>query len=129
MGDVWPCPSLARSLDTAGKTRVEGEDFVAFHKLTQWLCYSLLEPIESEAHWVIRRVPEQTGLPEVCPCCTPILTSQYRNGGLLVDHGLISIRGDTLPDDAYPNGRDGLPVLAPSHPAVVEWRATTVIAL
>ncbi|BEJ16131.1 hypothetical protein CspHIS471_0507360 [Cutaneotrichosporon sp. HIS471] len=111
LGDVWPCPSLARSC----ATRKEGDDLVPFHKLTQWLCYSLLEPIESSAGWHVDRGVGQTGLPE------------YRNGGLLVDHGLLTVRD--LPDSAYPNGRDAPPVLSPSDPAVVEWRAATVAAL
>jgi hypothetical protein len=111
LGDVWPCPSLARSRTT----REEGDDLVPFHKLTQWLCYSLLEPIESSAGWRVDRGAGQTGLPE------------YRNGGLLVDHGLLTVRD--LPDSAYPNGRDAPPVLSPSDPAVVEWRAATVVAL
>jgi hypothetical protein len=38
---------------------------VPFHKLTQWLCYSLLEPIESVAGWKVERGDGQTGLPEV----------------------------------------------------------------
>jgi len=90
---------------------------VPFHKLTQWLCYSLVEAIESEGGWKVDRGRGQTGLPE------------YRNGGLLVDHGVLTIRPETLPPNAYPNGKDKPPVLEPSHPAVVEWRAVTVIAL
>ncbi|KAL1411334.1 hypothetical protein Q8F55_002285 [Vanrija albida] len=117
LGDVWYCPSLARSHDAIGDQRFEGDALVPFHKLTQWLCYSLLEPIESVAGWRVDPGPGQTGLPE------------YRNGGLLVDHELLTLRPNSLPNGAYPNGRDGLPVLAPSHPAVVEWRAVTVIAL
>lgn len=62
LGDVWLCPSLARSRTT----REEGDDLVPFHKLTQWLCYSLLEPIESSAGWRVDRGAGQTGLPEVC---------------------------------------------------------------
>ena len=57
------------------------------------------------------------------------LIRQYRNGGLLVDLGLLTIRPDSLPVDAYPNGRHQPPVLEPGHPAVVEWRAVTVITL
>ena len=46
-----------------------------------------------------------------------------------MDHGLLAIRPDSLPSDAYPNGRDKPPVLQPSHPSVVEWRAMTVVSL
>ena len=61
LGDVWPCPSLARSL----REKKEGDDLVPFHKLTQWLCYSLVEAIESESGWKVERGKGQTGLPEV----------------------------------------------------------------
>lgn len=115
LGDAWPVPALDKSFE--GKKREEGDALVPFHKLTQWLCYSLVEGIESEAGWKVDRGRGQTGLPE------------YRNGGLLVDHGLLAIRPDSLPADAYPNGRDKPPVLQPSHPAVVEWRAMTVVSL
>lgn len=65
LGDVWPCTSLSRSLDQAGIDREEGDDFVPFHKLTQWLCYSLVDAIESEAGWKVDKGLGQTGLPEV----------------------------------------------------------------
>ncbi|WVQ79123.1 hypothetical protein IAT38_001218 [Cryptococcus sp. DSM 104549] len=117
LGDVWQCPSLSAALDAEGKKREEGDDYVPFHKLTQWLCYSLVESIESEAGWKVERGRGQTGLPE------------YRNGGLLVDLGALTIKPDTLGAGAYPNGADKPPVLEPSHPAVIEWRAITVISL
>ena len=50
--------------------------WVPFHKLSQWLAYSLLEPFE----WAgvqVHEVDALTGLPE------------YRNGGLLLDAGVI----------------------------------------
>lgn len=65
LGDVWPCKSLSKSLDQAGKERKEGDDFVPFHKLTQWLCYSLVDAIESETGWKVDKGLGQTGLPEV----------------------------------------------------------------
>ncbi|KAJ3519013.1 hypothetical protein NMY22_g13394 [Coprinellus aureogranulatus] len=54
-----------------------------------------------------------TGLPE------------YRNGGLLVDTGVLSLKEGALPIDP----KSGLPHAVPSHPAIVEWRAMTVIEL
>lgn len=65
LGDAWPCKSLSKSLDQAGKERKEGDDFVPFHKLTQWLCYSLVDAIESETGWKVDKGLGQTGLPEV----------------------------------------------------------------
>ncbi|EIW66550.1 hypothetical protein TREMEDRAFT_45681 [Tremella mesenterica DSM 1558] len=117
LGDVWPCPSLDHSLESSGIKREEGDSFIPFHKLTQWLCYSLVDAIENEAGWKVDRGKGQTGLPE------------YRNGGLLVDHDVIIIRSETLPPDSFPKGNDQPPLLQPSHPAVVEWRAMTVICL
>ncbi|WVQ64905.1 uncharacterized protein L199_003074 [Kwoniella botswanensis] len=117
LGDVWPCASLSKSLEETGVKREEGDDYVVFHKLTQWLCYSLVEAIESQAGWKVDRGRGQTGLPE------------YRNGGLLVDLDVLSINPSSLGPNAYPNGQDKPPVLEPSHPAVIEWRAMTVICL
>ncbi|KGB78307.1 hypothetical protein CNBG_3869 [Cryptococcus deuterogattii R265] len=117
LGDVWPCKSLSKSLDQAGKERKEGDDFVPFHKLTQWLCYSLVDAIESETGWKVDKGLGQTGLPE------------YRNGGLFIDLGAFIIKPESLGGNAYPNGKDKPPVLEPSHPAVIEWRALTVISL
>ena len=37
LGDVWPAECLAKE----GAT--DGEDLVPFHKLSQWLSYSLIE--------------------------------------------------------------------------------------
>src|SRR5262249_19863059 len=80
--------------------------FVAFHKLTQWLAYSLLEPLE-EAGLEVTGLDQLTGLPE------------DRNGGLLLDTGVIA---PVDPD-----------FLRRSHEAgdrtSVAWRALTVIGL
>ena len=61
MGDVWPHPVVG---------------LVPFHKLSQWLSYSLVEPIEGAGLKVVE-LDALTGLPE------------YRNGGLLVDAGAL----------------------------------------
>jgi hypothetical protein len=98
LGDVWPHPAAGGEGPSAGR--------VPFHKLSQWLAYSLLEPFE----WAgieVTGLDELTGLPE------------YRNGGLLIDGGVIVPR-----DPAYASG----PRL-PSDPWVIEWRALTVTLL
>ena len=62
------------------------QGWVPFHKLSQWLTYSLLEPFE----WAgvqVRGLDALTGLPE------------YRNGGLLLDTGVLRLR-----DPAWPRG-------------------------
>lgn len=85
---------------------IVASDFVPFHKLSQWLTYSLLEPLEgmgltfTETHLL-------TGL------------SEYRNGGLFVDMGvLVPLHDDTM------NG-----IFAVGSELVVEWRACTLILL
>jgi hypothetical protein len=45
-----------------------GETLVPFHKLTQWLTYSLVVPLQQTLGWVIEGMEHLTGLPE------------YRNG-------------------------------------------------
>jgi hypothetical protein len=98
VGDVWPHPRAGGSGPSAG--------LVPFHKLSQWLTYSLLEPFE----WAGVQVTELdalTGLPE------------YRNGGLLIDAGVLVPR-----DPAFAAG-----ARTPGDPWVVEWRALTVALL
>ena len=95
LGDVWPHELAGGDGPSAG--------WVPFHKLSQWLTYSLLEPFEW-AGVTVHGLDALTGLPE------------YRNGGLLLDGGVI------VPRDAAFAQR-------PRHPAeawVVEWRALTV---
>jgi hypothetical protein len=76
---------------------------VPFHKLSQWLTYSLIEPFAA-AGLDVQRIEELTALPE------------YRNGGLLMDLGAIRLRSGIdaqLPHDVQSE-------------LVVEWRALTV---
>ncbi|KAF4612634.1 hypothetical protein D9613_011798 [Agrocybe pediades] len=109
LGDVWPCPVLKASIANPQ----QGDDLVPFHKLTGWLTYSLVEVLEKNLKWKIYGMEDMTGLPE------------YRNGGLLVDFGVLTLKPDALPKDP----KSGLPHAVPSHPAIVEWRAMTVIEL
>jgi hypothetical protein len=95
LGDVWPHPQAGGHGGSAGR--------VPFHKLSQWLTYSMLEPFE----WAGVQVTELdalTALPE------------YRNGGLLLDAGVLSPC-----DAAAPSRRH-----TPGDEWVVEWRALTV---
>lgn len=94
LGDVWPHPA------------VPGDGLVPFHKLSQWLAYSLIEVFE-DAGVPVTGIADLTGLPE------------YRNGGLLLDLGVIGLRDPALAQAPLPAG----------HPAVVEWRALTVALL
>jgi Protein of unknown function (DUF1688) len=94
MGDIWHHPML------------EGPGLVPFHKLSQWLCYSLVEVLE-QASIPVCDLDQLTGLAE------------YRNGGLFIDLGALSLREPSL----------GAAPLAVDHPAIVEWRALTVALL
>jgi hypothetical protein len=98
LGDVGRHPA-ARSAD-----RTDG--LVPFHKLSQWLSYSLIEPLQAYGTDVVA-LDALTGLPE------------YRNGGLFIDAGVI------VPRDAriFAHGHDA------TGEVVVEWRALTVCLL
>ncbi|KAI0795601.1 hypothetical protein C8Q75DRAFT_803467 [Abortiporus biennis] len=111
LGDVWPCDALKRTAVN------EGDELVPFHKLTGWITYSLVEPIEKILKWSFEGIEDMTGLPE------------YRNGGLLLDSGVLSIKPGSIPSSFYPDPSSDIPRLPPSHPAIVEWRAMTVIEL
>lgn len=93
LGDCWTHPALADGL-------------LPFHKLTQWLTYSLLEPLEA-AGLSISGVDRLTGLPE------------YRNGGLLLDLGVIRPRNPAFSTTLW----------QVDSPPIVEWRALTVTGL
>src|SRR5690606_22643518 len=90
LGDVWPYPPLGEGL--AG--------LVPFHKLSQWLTYSVVDPL-LEAGLRVDGFQDLTALAE------------YRNGGLLLDMGLIRLRAPERSAESH----------APSSPLVVEWRA------
>jgi hypothetical protein len=98
LGDCWPYPLLRTSDTTDG--------LVPLHKLSQWLAYSLIEPLQW-AGYTVTDVDGLTGLAE------------YRNGGLFVDTGVLSLRDPTQATREHDVG----------SPLVVEWRALTVALL
>ncbi|KAE9005063.1 hypothetical protein PR001_g16870 [Phytophthora rubi] len=98
MGDVWELSYLPEH-EKAGK-------FVSFHKLSQWLTYSLMEPLQ-DAGFKITDLKLMTGLPE------------YRNGGLLVDFGVLVPKSPNILTDEF----------EPSSEVTIEWRALTVAIL
>jgi hypothetical protein len=98
LGDTWRHPVLEDGSDTGA--------LVPFHKLSQWLSYSLIEPLEA-ARIRVTTIDALTGL------------SEYRNGGLFLDGGVI------VPKDA-----DTLfAAHAPDSTVIIEWRALTVALL
>jgi hypothetical protein len=97
-GDTWRHPAI----ETADQTNA----LVPFHKLSQWLAYSLIEPLEWAGYTVVE-LDQLTGLPE------------YRNGGLFVDCGVISLKDSSEAAKSH----------AVNSALVVEWRALTVALL
>lgn len=98
LGDTWRHPAIKRADATNG--------LVPIHKLSQWLSYSLIEPLQWSGI-TVTDIDELTGLAE------------YRNGGLFVDAGVLRLRN---PEEAiHPNPVDSA--------LVVEWRALTVALL
>ena len=77
--------------------------WVPFHKLSQWLTYSLLEPF-GWAGLAVTDLEQLTGLPE------------YRNGGLLLDTGVLALLDPRAAAFEHDVGSE----------LVVEWRALTV---
>src|SRR5262249_1874696 len=71
LGDCWHHPAIR----TADAT----DQLTPFHKLSQWLTYSLIEPME-RAGITVTDIDGLTGLAE------------YRNGGLFVDTGVLTLR-------------------------------------
>lgn len=98
LGDTWRHPLIAQGSTTAG--------LVPFHKLSQWLTYSLIEPLQWAGIAVID-IDELTGLPE------------YRNGGLFLDMGVLALKDEADAAHAHEAGSE----------LVVEWRALTVALL
>lgn len=106
-GDVWPhlWAGAQTTADGLQPDRATG-GWVPFHKLSQWLSYSLLEPLQW-AGIAVTGIDELTGLPE------------YRNGGLLLDTGVIVPRAPRALERTW----------KPGDEFVVEWRALTVALL
>jgi hypothetical protein len=98
LGDCWRHPALAGDDPTSG--------LVPLHKLSQWLAYSLIEPLQG-AGFVVSDIDGLTGLAE------------YRNGGLLVDCGILQLRDAGEAKAEHEVG----------SALVVEWRALTVALL
>jgi hypothetical protein len=86
--------------------REHTDGIVPFHKLSQWLTYSLIEPLE----WSGIAVERLDGLTAL---------AEYRNGGLLVDLGVIQPRQPLDLREKH----------AVTSELIVEWRALTVVLM
>ncbi|KAK2880138.1 hypothetical protein FQN49_000517 [Arthroderma sp. PD_2] len=119
IGDAWPCKAMPPSPPAE-----PWENIVPFHKLTQWLCYSIMAPMTKILNIRFSGRELLTGLPE------------YRNGGLLIDLGLLTLKQEDVNRglEAYkanamikgqPNV-EVVPLFSPDDDVIVEWRALTV---
>jgi hypothetical protein len=97
LGDCWHHSLL-------GEQSVNS--LIPFHKLSQWLTYSMVEPM-LEAGLKVTGAEKLTGLAE------------YRNGGLFLDYGVINLRDENNYNIVH----------KPSSELVIEWRALTVTLL
>jgi len=98
-GDVW----CYQPLKIKGQI---GSDIIPFHKLSQWLCLSWLEPLK---------------LLDIEITDLHLLTclAEYRNGGLLIDTGILQLRKKEDGERAWDVGSQ----------LIVEWRAMTVAVM
>ncbi|KAJ2767553.1 hypothetical protein IWQ56_003282, partial [Coemansia nantahalensis] len=116
LGDVWPCPALANTPTADGaRPAPSPSSLVPFHKLSQWLTWSLLEAIVKLAKLTVSGTESLTGLPE------------YRNGGLLVDMGVLELNAADRERGLAAGG--AVPQFDGGDPVIVEWRALTVVLL
>ncbi|KAF2140408.1 uncharacterized protein K452DRAFT_274178 [Aplosporella prunicola CBS 121167] len=118
IGDAWPCSVMPSHPTTPW------ENIVPFHKLTQWLAYSIMVPMNKllSVHFAGEHL--LTGLPE------------YRNGGLLVDTGLLTLKPEdskrglaNYQQNAEKKGQPSMevvPLFTADDDVIVEWRAVTV---
>ncbi|KAI8388490.1 uncharacterized protein BYT42DRAFT_236927 [Radiomyces spectabilis] len=120
LGDVWPCQAIQNNPQSS-------EHFVSFHKLSQWLVYSVIEPMEKLLGATIEGTDQLTPLPD------------YRNGGLLMDTGFITLKKADMERGLQNYRQNSLlpgqpkvevaPMFEMSDPVVVEWRALTTAYL
>ncbi|KAK9423244.1 putative DUF1688 domain-containing protein [Seiridium unicorne] len=115
IGDAWPLSTLQR------RTKADGSDdptagIQPFHKLTQWLTYSLMVPFQRVLGMAWINTEALTALAE------------YRNGGLFVDLGALSLKKEALERGLKASGQE-LPIFEAGDDVIVEWRALTISLL
>ncbi|KAI8387305.1 hypothetical protein BD560DRAFT_382058 [Blakeslea trispora] len=118
LGDVWPCAAISNDDNT---------NLVSFHKLSQWIIFSIIEPMDKLLGATIEGTDLLTPLPDYC------------NGGFLIDFGFLTLKpadyergirnyhaNSLLP---YQPKVEVAPMFDMSDPVVTEWRALTVAYL
>ncbi len=110
LSGIWPAANSIAGVpvgDCWRHSAVRGEGlsdgWMPLHKLSQWMTYSLLEPFE----WTgvaVKGIGALTALAE------------YRNGGLLIDSGVLKLRDEAAARETWQAGDE----------IIVEWRALTI---
>jgi hypothetical protein len=106
LGPIWENRPVLEGVPLGDCWRVPGHGYVPLHKLSQWLAYSLIEPLQ-RAGVRVTEIDGLTGLAE------------YRNGGLFIDTRVLAPRDSGALARAH-NVSDAL---------VVTWRSLTVALL
>lgn len=106
LGPIWPGREVMDGVNLGDVWKHSKYGLIAFHKLSQWMTYSLVEPLLL-AGITVTGAENLTGLAE------------YRNGGLMLDCGLISFK----------NKEDQKKAWGPESDLIIEWRALTVYLL
>ena len=116
LGDAWPLRALQNQATTSTSTDNSSEYIQPFHKLTQWLTYSLMVPFQRVLNLEWINAEHLTALPE------------YRNGGLFVDLGALSLKQEAL-DRGLQASQGSLPQFEAGDDVIVEWRAMTLVLI
>jgi hypothetical protein len=98
LGDCWRHGALVKDDPSS--------ELAPLHKLSQWLAYSLIEPLQ----WAGLEVVDIEGLTGL---------AEYRNGGLFIDTGVLTLRDPRAAGQPHDVASE----------LVVEWRALTVALL
>jgi len=108
LGPIWPgrLKLAGMPLGDCWAHPLGGRGLVPLHKLSQWMSYSLIEPLQ----WAGIEVTDIDGLTGL---------AEYRNGGLFIDTGVLKLRDPAVATREH----------AVDSELVVEWRALTVALL
>lgn len=112
VGDAWPLSTLQKHIDPSRPSDVTA-GIQPFHKLTQWLTYSLMVPFQRILGIKWKNAESLTALAE------------YRNGGLFVDLGALTLKRESYERGLEASGQK-LPLFDAADDVIVEWRALTL---
>ncbi|KKZ66880.1 hypothetical protein EMCG_07487 [[Emmonsia] crescens] len=117
IGDAWPLGVLQKQTTHWGSDdSSRSEHIQPFHKLTQWLTYSLMVPFQRVLGLQWTNAESLTALAE------------YRNGGLFVDLGVLCLKKEAHERGLKASGSE-LPQFEAGDDVIVEWRAMTLVLI